>query len=75
MLLKTLTHWMPLRFQLLVFLTLIFCLGYIANNHAFASEPTTRIYGYFESGITDQYLVAVEVCAGSEKFEIGRAHV
>lgn len=38
-------------------------------NSVFASEPAVGIYGMIESGIPNQYLVAIEICAGSERFE------
>lgn len=38
-------------------------------NPVFASEPTVEVYDMLESGVPNQYLVVVKICAGSDRFE------
>lgn len=56
-------------FGILFGLILVFSI-FGSNSYAeVRKEPTVSIYGAIESGIPNQYLVAVEICAGSERFE------
>lgn len=50
-----------------IILSVILLTSLFTLNPAFAIEPAVEIHGYVESGVPDQYLVVVKVCAGSEE--------